>query len=61
MSSACDGDASAASLNKKRRLRHRPPARLSSPHIARQIVSPHTTGLKLHFDEAHVAIVTDDA
>jgi hypothetical protein len=45
MSSACDGDAIATRLNKKRRLRHGPPARLSSPHIAR--LSPQTIGLKL--------------
>jgi hypothetical protein len=58
MSSACDGDAIAASPNKKRGCGIGPPARLSLPYIARQIVSPQT---KLHFDEERVAIVTDDA
>jgi hypothetical protein len=60
MSSACEGDAIAASVIKKRRLRHRATRTfvISAYRAPDRGASNHRS---IHLDEERVAIVTDDA
>jgi hypothetical protein len=55
MSSACDGDAIASSLTKKRRLRHRATGTFVISVYRAPIASPPTIGLKPSPDEDRVA------